>query len=370
MSKFVTHSGDRKILHSMVILLPIYGNMAAAKDTLNSKLESFASVSLSQGVNFEDDHVEFTIVSEENICKDFYRAYKDGLKTAIIKSNVSDEFKRGVEESKSVVLEILLPRPEGKPILAPESISFHRFNVNVTAVRDLLTVKHWKYLERQYNIMCIIKTNDTTKECILFCETTIENKENADIFEEYIRNIVNDPVNFMEEVERQKSKKIHIFVDVSNIAIGIQKLSDGTWDRSLKLNVKNLSDVIKNIRTVVSAVAVGSSKEGPSVAIETSYWKIWKQCGFKPIILQRGIEGEQAVDEVLHAQIATEAHKKYPEERTLVILTGDGNDNHDHGTSFPQIIENAMRNDWTVEVWSWSQSTSRNYQIYRTNYPH
>eukprot|EP01041_Mallomonas_annulata_P004589 gene4589-9118_t len=262
----------------------------------------------------------------------------------------------------------------------PNMLPVFKFNIDVTAVRDLLTVKHIKYLERQYHVVCILNSDRGTNTCTLFCETL--NEDVAIMFEAYIRNILVDPSIFTAEIERQTAKKIHLYVDVSNISIGIQKLNDGTIDRSIKLDISNLTDVVTNLRTVEAAVAVGSTGGGGSggtgvaggvsasaaVAAETPYWKVWTQNGFKTIILERGRQGEQAVDEVLHAQVSMEAHRRYREERTIVILTGDGNDNHSRGTSFPQIVEDAMSNGWTVEVWSWSRSTSRNYEIFKRNY--
>eukprot|EP01041_Mallomonas_annulata_P010970 gene10970-22926_t len=508
MSKFVTDSKP----YSRVIKLPINGNITAAENALQFIKAAYVdTVRFSGMATFDNDHVELTIVAEENICDDFFNAFKDVLQTTVyvdvdskisskitvpvlpVRSNQkaysfidmnslrnllrgrenefirnlevkypihlswedegftylkvtsgekpsllsfegdmkllkqdpynidsffhqdpsriaayfptsvhsvvqehedpfigNDKTKQGVEESKSDYREDIsqihhgedeknkekyvpevFEKPVGISSGSPSSIpSTYDFNMDVTDVSNLLTIKHWKYLERQYNMLCKVIKNKYTNTSILHCETTIENKENAIMFEEVIQHIVNNPSNFLQEIERQKSKKIHIYVDVSNITIGIQKKSDGTTDNSIRLDVRNLTDLITDLRTVVSAVAVGSDKEIESIAIQKPYWHTWKQNGFKPIILQRTPgKGEQAVDEVLVAQIATEAQKRYPEERTLVILTGDGNDNHGRGTSFPQIIENAMRNDWTVEVWSWSQCTSRNYQIYKTNYP-
>eukprot|EP01041_Mallomonas_annulata_P007694 gene7694-15749_t len=358
MSEFGTRadSGSNNKLYSTEISLPYNGDRTVVRNTLNNMMTRFSIIRVSEDINWDNNHAKFTIFSEEDICINFYRDFRDELQTDVQKATSTDRL-----SLQSFQNEIDFLKQD------PSSISAYIFLQYIMLLKNmkilLLTIMR---LNKAWNSQIDKPTDQRT----LNFETTIENKENADIFEEYIRNIVNDPVNFMEEVERQKSKKIHIFVDVSNITIGMQKLSDGILDRTLKLDVRNLTDLITDLRTVVSAVAVGSDKEIESIAIQKPYWQTWKQNGFKPIILQRNpCKGEQSVDEILVAQIATEAQKKYPEERTLVILTGDGNDNHGRGTSFPETIQNAMINGWTVILWNWSKSSNKIYERFLQTYP-
>ncbi len=53
--------------------------------------------------------------------------------------------------------------------------------------------------------------------------------------------------------------------------------------------------------------------------------------------------------------------------RTLVLLTGDGNDNTGW-VSFIDTVERALREGWTVEVWAWRGSTSRQYMDFASEY--
>ncbi len=45
-----------------------------------------------------------------------------------------------------------------------------------------------------------------------------------------------------------------------------------------------------------------------------------------------------------------DAINKYPEPRTIVLLTGDGN-NKNSRTSFPEVLLDALRRGWQIELW-------------------
>eukprot|EP01041_Mallomonas_annulata_P012950 gene12950-27323_t len=440
MGKFGTHAeADDVKLHSMVIILPINGNrVITIRNIMSDVLSTFRTVRvLDELVHRDDDHVELTVVSEDDICIDFYKGLRDRLQTTSIpnlRCPPADVFEIPVsvlpvkERARSVVEMISLhdvvhgqvnefndpiehfeqcpstindyvPSPQraikklGKhgmedtrseiPVVKENNatLNLYQFSMDITAVSDHLNIKHWTYLGREYNnIICEIHKNKNST--ILHCETSIKNKEYAEMFEEVIQNILNDRSNVMEDIERQKTKKIHIFVDVSNIKIGIQRLNNGTSNFSIRINVKKLVDLITNLRKIESAYAVGSDLENESIAKKKPFWKVWESCGFETTIKRRvgvgvakgggnngtssissggGGGGEQTVDEALHALIAVEANKKYRESRTLVILTGDGNDNHNHGTNFPFVIRQALAGDWNVELWSWSHCVNEIY---------
>jgi len=103
--------------------------------------------------------------------------------------------------------------------------------------------------------------------------------------------------------------------------------------------------------------------------------KVWEQWRKEYIFAVRvlspvtGKDGshEEAVDEVLHAAILRDVLNFYndPTPRTIVILTGDGNANGGHNTSFPGVIEQTLRAGFFVEVWSWRQCTSDVYLKFR-----
>ena len=53
--------------------------------------------------------------------------------------------------------------------------------------------------------------------------------------------------------------------------------------------------------------------------------------------------------------------------RTLVLLTGDGNDNAGR-VSFIETVDRALQDGWTVEVWAWRRSTNRRYVDFAREY--
>ena len=51
------------------------------------------------------------------------------------------------------------------------------------------------------------------------------------------------------------------------------------------------------------------------------------------------------------------------EGRTLIMLTGDGNDNGGgDAPSFPKVVHEAIELGWKVEVWCWKASCSKTYK--------
>ncbi|MBK6911322.1 MAG: hypothetical protein IPH10_10415 [bacterium] len=63
--------------------------------------------------------------------------------------------------------------------------------------------------------------------------------------------------------------------------------------------------------------------------------------------------------ENLHLMI-TMSILKHKAPQTLVLATGDGK-NSDFGTSFPELIEVALKAGWTAELWSWDAGRNRKY---------
>jgi hypothetical protein len=48
-------------------------------------------------------------------------------------------------------------------------------------------------------------------------------------------------------------------------------------------------------------------------------------------------------------------------------VTGDGNSNEGR-TTFPECVEQALRNNWSVELFSWRRSTSQVYEVMAQEY--
>jgi hypothetical protein len=55
-------------------------------------------------------------------------------------------------------------------------------------------------------------------------------------------------------------------------------------------------------------------------------------------------------------------------QRVLVLVTGDGNANSGQ-TSFPIVVETALKRDWKVEIWSWERSLSGKFLEIQRQFP-
>ena len=145
---------------------------------------------------------------------------------------------------------------------------------------------------------------------------------------------------------------VHVFVDISNI--------DGGRQERKIVPSKLYKAVIKG-RQVAQIYAVGSVQNEKEKG--SPYWSRWSECDAQLVLLSKTYAGrEEAVDEALHAAMLGEASKKYAQRRTMLLLTGDGNDNGGRATSFPHTVENALRGGWLVEVWCFRVSASSVYR--------
>jgi hypothetical protein len=244
--------------------------------------------------------------------------------------------------------------------MIPRSIK----TIDITNCKELLCDHHKQvlnYLSRQYAVHC--RTYNKNHRVILEVSSQ-ESDDAVDIFLNQLQTIVNHPENYKRELKiRQEKNLIHIFVDISNVEIGSKKLYDGTLDFSVRLDIEKMMEIVVNMRGVSHQLAVGS------VASEQaqSQFNRWDRVGFEMRILQRLPNGkEQAVDEVLHAAIQQDIVKQFATEHTLIVLTGDGNNNN-NGTSFPEIIQLAL-DRWKVEIWGWRTSMSNVYKKFLENY--
>lgn len=169
-----------------------------------------------------------------------------------------------------------------------------------------------------------------------------------------------------ESLETLQKHRLHIFVDVSNIC------------HEKRVNVTSLLNAVVDGRSVEQICCVGSTSSSlSSNKLENEVWKSWRNCGTPygcqatTTVLKRIGGKEQTVDDVLHAGMLKEVCKSYgsSSRRTIVLLSGDGNNNNERLSNFPSIVESALSKDWLVEVWSWRQSTSGNYRRLQEHYP-
>lgn len=152
---------------------------------------------------------------------------------------------------------------------------------------------------------------------------------------------------------------IHVFVDNSNIFGGAQRAAKRIeptvpWP-AIRVYYRNLFSIIEGGRRTTTRVMGGSVPPG-----NEDLWKHAQAGGYSTDLLSRiqdasGRLLEQAVDEVLHLQMALVLLDHAP--GTLVLVTGDGAVS-DYRTSFTGVAQRALRLGWAVEVWSWKSQLS------------
>lgn len=146
---------------------------------------------------------------------------------------------------------------------------------------------------------------------------------------------------------------VHVFVDHSNALIGALKA--GT-----KLDLARLAQCVEAGREVRERVVLGSLETERNRAA-------WEQLGYTVTADTRPGK-EHLIDDALHAQLMRTAAKRFDPARVIALVTGDGNDNEGR-TTFPQCIEEALKNDWHVELHSWRRSMNRVYVAFAEQYP-
>lgn len=185
------------------------------------------------------------------------------------------------------------------------------------------------------------------------------------VAEHRLREVLADPAIFEAQVQLQKNEKVHIFVDHSNISMGGQSVPNGTaFTRDLKTRVsaKRIHNFVLYERTACQQVCFGSVAPGrPTQHATFAYWRAQ---GYKTHVAERSSSGkEQFVDHGLIAEMLHSVINHQGEGRTLILVSGDGNDNGDaNGPSFHTVVRQAIRSGWKVEVWSWRANCSRRYR--------
>jgi hypothetical protein len=137
----------------------------------------------------------------------------------------------------------------------------------------------------------------------------------------------------------------HVFVDVSNTAIGFKHANEVgaqlDWSKLIGCLTRNEGGY---------RFAGGSQRRD---------LKCLQDLGFLTKALERNRQNkEEGVDEVLHAQIYRQRDLYLGRRCTFVIVTGDGNKNGGL-SNFPEIVK-SFRNyaSFSVEIWAWSRSLS------------
>eukprot|EP00900_Chrysochromulina_parva_P001404 jgi/Chrpa1/11264/Chrysochromulina_OHIO_Genome00005102-RA len=147
-------------------------------------------------------------------------------------------------------------------------------------------------------------------------------------------------------------RSLHVFVDHSNVAAGAARLGK-------QLDVMHLVRHVEGLRDVKERVVIGSH-EAERARHE------WERHGYSVSADSRH-GPERFVDDALHAQLMRTAAKAFDPPRVIALVTGDGNRN-DGRTNFPECVEEALRQRWHVELYSWRQQTSNVYAVLAEQY--
>lgn len=188
----------------------------------------------------------------------------------------------------------------------------------------------------------------------------------------------------------------HVFVDYSNILFGAQSqagqfnhlcsLNSGrgtpTYTRAPPLSfctagagVKALSTaalvrLVEDGRNVATRVVAGSTTTA-ELAAGADPFALWETCGYTTQVHRNRTAGEQFVDQALQSSI-TAVLQKVPtpgRHHTLVLLSGDGNEDVEGAISFPKVLEFGIRLGFRVEVWAWRGALSHKHRLLATRYP-
>ena len=174
--------------------------------------------------------------------------------------------------------------------------------------------------------------------------------------------------------QEMRSKKVHVFVDLSNVSIGAQVGADGkSRDLSVRISVADLVDCVHQGRDVQERHVITSIDKSLDGSKQPAFIRDWQKLGYDVRVQERRGGSEQFLDEVLivamqQTMLKFGSSRPDQKQRTLVLLSGDGNNNDDH-TSFAETVECALGQGFFVEIWAWKHSASRVYtKSFKENY--
>lgn len=169
--------------------------------------------------------------------------------------------------------------------------------------------------------------------------------------------------------QEMRSKKIHVFVDLSNVSIGAQVGPDGKRDMNMKINVPELVQCVHQGRDVKGRFVITSIAGTLEANRQPAFIRDWEKAGYVVRVQERRGGSEQMLDEVLISSMQQTILRfgasklgagPGQKQHTLVLLSGDGNTNHDHH-SFAETIQLALSDGMFVEIWAWKNSVSKVY---------
>jgi hypothetical protein len=198
---------------------------------------------------------------------------------------------------------------------------------------------------------------------------------------------------------QQATSNVHCFVDFSNFWVSlVLRLKENNnkmlapftpaFRPTCQLTFTTLANVLlshfetKRVRSRVAIASVSAEND--------CFWEQLRSCGFdvnlyvRAQVTEAGHSKSQevGVDNAIHAQIMARVldrtqnpHSTMP---TLILLTGDGNDNIEAGgvtdsftatTNYPMCVELALQNGWRVIQYAWSWSCNATFKKMNQKHP-
>jgi len=174
----------------------------------------------------------------------------------------------------------------------------------------------------------------------------------------------------------------HVYIDNSNIYVTALHAFDGHNDHNstssqcnyaVRINVRGLTSLLERGEGGGYDQSPGILPVGIEIATRLTagskppsnngIWKAYQSMHYRTEVHSRDHEShkETAIDSILHGaalQLVADRGSDDPGANTLVLATGDGNDNGGL-TSFPRLAVSAAAAGFRVEIWSWQSSLNR-----------
>jgi len=176
----------------------------------------------------------------------------------------------------------------------------------------------------------------------------------------------------------------HIFIDNSNIYVTALHTFDGDDNNNnsshcnyaVRINVRGLTSLLEQgcLDQPIQADIATRLTAGSKPPANNGIWKAYQSRLYHTEVHSRDHEThkETAIDSILHGaalQLVLDRGNDNPGANTLVLATGDGNDNGGL-TSFPRLASSAAAAGFRVEIWSWRSSLNRQaFEAVRNMFP-
>eukprot|EP00045_Choanoeca_perplexa_P007095 m.62399 g.62399 ORF g.62399 m.62399 type:complete len:354 (+) comp13932_c1_seq1:273-1334(+) len=151
--------------------------------------------------------------------------------------------------------------------------------------------------------------------------------------------------------ERHTDQHCHIFVDNGNTFVGAQSMANGVMDLAIRVQVKELAQVLEQGYTCRTMEVAASRPSNPRICTA------WRKAGYRVYNDLDGVTARQRVGKHLRYLLDTTS---VPE--TIIIASGDG-------SVFAPLASLAVQRGWRIVVISWSRCLSDRFKRLRLQHP-